>query len=68
MDVHRISLGSVEDRNPVSSQLAGFRFLFLLIISLRSHAAQSLALLLLTINFAVQSAECGSNNDTNNFL
>ena len=54
--------------SPVSSLLAGFRFLVLLIVALLSHAAQSLGLLLLAIDFAVQSAICRSENNTNDFL
>lgn len=53
---------------PGELALAGFRFLFLFILALRSHAAQSLDLLLLTIDLAIQSAKCGSRNDTNDFL
>jgi len=52
----------------VSWQLAGFRFIFLFIVALRSHAAQGLGLLLLAIGLAIQSAIRGSGNDTNDFL
>ncbi len=68
MAIHGISEGSIEIRNPVSSQLAGFRFLILLIIALRSHAAQCFDLLFLTIDLVIQPAKCGSGNDTNDFL
>ena len=53
--------------SPVSSQLAGFRFLCLFILALPSHAAQDLGLLLLAIDLAVHSAICGSGNNTNDF-
>lgn len=52
----------------MSSQLAGFRFLFLLIVALRSHATQSLGVLLLAIDLAIHSAICGSGNNTNDLL
>ena len=68
MGIHGISCGSIESGNPVSSDLAGFRFLVLLIITFRSHAAKRLGLLLLAIDLAVQPAICGSRNDTDDFL
>ena len=68
MGIHRISLGSVEHGNPVSSDLAVFGFLVLLIITLRSHAAKRLGLLLLAVELAIQSAIRGSGNNTNDFL
>ena len=68
MGIHRISLGSVEHRNPVRSELTGFRFLVLFILALQPHTAQSLGLLLLAIDLAVQSAIRGSGNNTNDFL
>jgi hypothetical protein len=37
------------------------------LVPLLPQAAQSLALLLLAIDFAIQSAICGSGNDANNF-
>ena len=59
MGIHGISCGSTESGNPVSSQLAGVCFLILLIIAFRSHAAQRLDLLFLTIDLVIQPAKCG---------
>ena len=46
----------------------GFGTTRALLVALWSHAAQSLELLLLAIDFVVQSAICGSGNNTNDFL
>lgn len=57
----------LETGNPVSSELAGFRFLGLFILTLRSHTAQSLELLLLSVELVAQPAICGSRNNTGDF-
>lgn len=49
-------------------KLTGLRFLFLFIVTLLSHAPQGLGLLLLAIDFVIQSAIRGSENDTDDFL
>ena len=45
----------------------GFGTTRALLVALWSHVAQSLGLLLLAIDFAIQSSICGSGNDANNF-
>ena len=49
------------------SELAGLRFLGLLILTLQPHAAQSLGLLLLSVEFVVQPAKCRSRDNTGDF-
>jgi hypothetical protein len=57
----------LETGNPVRSELAGFRFLGLFIITLRSHTTQSLEMLLLSVELVAQPAIRRSRNNTGNF-
>ena len=51
----------------MSCDLAGFRFLGLLILTLPPHTTQSLELLFLSVELVVQPAVCRSRNDTGDF-
>ena len=57
----------LETGNPVSSDLAGFRFWDLLILTLGSNTAQRLELLFLSVELVAQPAVCRSGNNTGDF-
>ena len=68
MGIHGISLGSVETRSPVRSQLNELRFIFLFIIALPFHTTQSLDLLFLAIDFVIQGRYAEGETTRTNFF